>query len=88
MFTFKPTHVLNINLTKSFLKNKIELGIYAEDVLNQNIARYSGNINNINMWQYEDQDRRNIGIELTWRFNSYKNTYKGKTSGQKVINRL
>lgn len=87
-YTHRSKNIFNIHISKSLCNNQLELDIFGDDIFRNNISRYNGTINNITISQYEDQDRRAIGVELIWRLHNYKKKYKGKTSGQNVINRL
>jgi hypothetical protein len=87
-FKFKPTHVVNASIKKSIFEDKIDVNLYARDIFNGGKNRYHGALNNIIFSQNEDQDRRKIGISIIYKFNNYKNRYKGKSSLNNEIKRL
>ncbi|MDO5664446.1 MAG: TonB-dependent receptor, partial [Bacteroidia bacterium] len=87
-FTFNPTHVFNASVSKSWLDDRVQLTLKARDIFRKEIDIYDGRINNIYFWQHEDQDRRLFSLHLTWRFNNYKKSYKGKSAATDELNRL
>ncbi len=87
IFYFNPVHIVNIGLNKSFLDNTIEVSIKCKDLFRGDINKYQGGINKIQFSQIEDQDRRSVSVNLIWRFNKNKYSYRGQ-SQEKTINRL
>lgn len=87
-FTFLPTHIFNIGITKSFLDDALQVNAKVKDLFRKDIDIYDGRINNIYFWQHEDQDNRTWSIGITWRFNNYKKSYKGKSAAEDEIRRL
>lgn len=87
-FYFKPTHLFNIRVQKMFLKDKLQISLTVNDIFNKQIGRYIGQINHIYMDNVDDQDRRSVVLNMIWRFNNYKKTYKGQSASEDEINRL
>lgn len=87
IFLFDPAHIVNLGVTKSFLNGALDLSVRCKDLFNGDISRYNGAINQIHFLQLENQDRRSVSIDLTWRFNKNKYHYRGQ-SQEKTINRL
>lgn len=87
-FTFRPTHIFNIGITKSFLEDALQVNAKVRDLFRKDIDIYDGRINNIYFWQHEDRDNRTLSIGITWRFNNYKKSYKGKSAAEDEIRRL
>lgn len=86
-FIFEPTHVVNVGINRSFLNGALDLSIRGKDLFRGNINRYSGYFGNVQFSQVEDQDRRSLSLDLTWRFNQNKHRYKGQSASE-TINRF
>ena len=87
IFSFAPVHVVNLGLNRSFGDGAIDVSLKCKDLFKGDINRYNGSINGIQFLQIEDQDRRSISVNFTWRFNKNKQHYKGQTQNE-TINRL
>lgn len=87
-FVFKPKHTFNFKIQKSFMDDKFSIDLSIQDIFGKNIDRYTGSIGNITFSQIENQDKRRISIGFVWKFNNYKNTYRGKNAAQDIIDRL
>lgn len=84
----KSMHVFNAKIQKSFYDDKLMVSLNFKDILNKNKNIFDGSINNISMYQINDQDRSSISLSLVWRFNNYKSVYKGRSAAKDEINRL
>ena len=87
-FTFREQHNLNLSISKMLLKDKLQIKLSGEHLLNNRMSLYDGRINNIYFWQDEDQDQRHVSLSLVYRFNNYSKKYKGKSAADDVLNRL
>ncbi|WP_418895228.1 TonB-dependent receptor domain-containing protein [Limibacterium fermenti] len=87
-FTFRAGHIFNMGVTKSFLDDALQVNLKGKDIFRKDIDIYHGRINNIYFWQHEDQDNRTFSLGITWRFNNYKKSYKGKSAAENEIQRL
>jgi|WetSurMetagenome_2_1015567.scaffolds.fasta_scaffold29932_1 hypothetical protein len=87
-FIFKPKHIFNMSVKRSFMKDNLSVNLSIKDIFRKDIDRYIGNIDNILFSQREDEDRRNISISIVWKFNNYKDNYRGDNAAKDVINRL
>lgn len=87
-FTFQEQHNLNVNISKTFLGDKLQVKLAGEHLLNHRMSLYDGRINNIYFWQDEDQDQRKISLSLVYRFNNYSKKYKGQSAADDVLKRL
>lgn len=85
---FKPTHVFSTRIQKTFMDEKLQINLSANDIFGKSITRYTGQVNNISMSGIDNQDRRAVSLSLTWRFNNYKKSYKGKSAAQDEMNRI
>lgn len=85
---FEPLHIFNARVQKTFMDKKLQVSITFNDIFGKNIGRFGGQVNHIYMSNVDNQDRRSIVLNLIWRFNNYKRTYKGQSASQDEINRL
>lgn len=85
---FEPTHVFNARIQKTFLKNSLQVSLTAKDVFGKQIGRFGGQVNHIYMSNVNRQDQRSISLNVVWRFNNHKKSYKGEAASQDEINRL
>lgn len=88
MFKVSQTHVINLKLQKSFLKEQLQLTLYGNDLLNGNKMNMTGFMNTISFNQREIPDSRNIGLSVIFRFNNYKNRRDNQNSAQEAMDRL
>ncbi|MCT4599480.1 MAG: TonB-dependent receptor [Marinifilaceae bacterium] len=87
-FNLKETQVYNASIQKSFIEDNLIITLSFKDIFDKNINTMKGAINNIYMYQINDQDRSTISLSLVWRFNNYKSVYKGRSAAKDEINRL
>ena len=81
---------LNLRLGKQFLKDKsLSIAILANDIFKTNyMERVAYGGINIRTQYHEYQDKRRVGIDISWRFNANRSRYKGSHAGQDERNRL
>lgn len=87
IFPFAPVHTINLGLSRSFLDGAIDVALKCRDLLGGDINKYLASIGLIHFSQVENQDRRSISLDLTWRFNTSKDRYKGQSQSE-AIDRL
>lgn len=87
-YTFRPTHVLNLTATKSFLCESLIVSLKGEDLLRKTMSLYDGRIGNIYFWQNEAQDIRSISLSVVYRFNNFTQKYKGKSAASDEMKRF
>ncbi len=81
---------LNLRLGKQFLKDKsLSVAILANDIFKTNyMERVAYGGINIRTQYHEYQDKRRVGIDISWKFNATRSRYKGSHAGQDERNRL
>lgn len=82
------THVFNARVQKTFFKDKLQASLNINDIFGKDIIRLNGQIHHIRMSNIDYQDRRSASLNLIWRFNNYKKSYKGQSASQDELNRL
>lgn len=85
---FKPTHIFNSRVQKKLFGEKLQISISAKDIFGKYISRFEGQVNHIHMSNIDDQDHQSVSLNIVWRFNNYKKTYKGESAAKKEIERL
>ena len=84
----RSTFCVDFRIYKYFLNNNLSLSVGVTDLFD---SQKSGNIlylNNLNTTQIEWRDNREVGVTLTYRFNSTKGRYKGDSAGKEEQERL
>lgn len=85
---YKPKGSIDIGIRKSFFNKKLVLSLQGTDLFKWMDKRYSGSINNIQFYQKSIRDSRSVSLTLTWKFNNYKEKYKGRSAAPDEIRRL
>jgi hypothetical protein len=83
----KATHLLNISVRKSFLKDALSVELKGVDLFKtkQVVAMYSGAYE---ILQDNRNDSRGIFLTVRYKFNSANNKYKGTGAGEQQKNRM
>ena len=87
---FKTSGSLNLRLSRQFLKDKsLSVALLAKDILRTDYFKGT-EYNGIGYRVYAEtyRDRRRIGIDVSWKFNTTRSRYKGSHAGQSERNRL
>lgn len=80
--------VVNIDLTKSFLSDQLQVSLKGHDFFRgQKDANLLYN-HQMDFYQLNQYDSREVELTVRYKFNSAKSKYKGTGAGQKEINRL
>lgn len=79
---------IDVGLRKSFLKENLVLSLWGYDLFGW--RRYSTEqyLGKLYTGRYADQDNRYATLTVTWKFNNFKNKYKGKGAANDVKMRL
>ncbi|MDR1557902.1 MAG: outer membrane beta-barrel family protein, partial [Tannerellaceae bacterium] len=80
--------VVNIGLTKSFLDERIRVELKGHDIFK---GRKEGNLlynEQMELYQFNRFDSREVELTLRYKFNSAKSKYKGSGAGNNEINRF
>ncbi|MDR1602823.1 MAG: outer membrane beta-barrel protein [Tannerella sp.] len=88
IYTFKPVHTFNMNFSKSFCKNALQVNVQFNDIFRRDISIYEGKYDNIGFSQREDQDRRSAALHIVYRFNNFSKKNRGQSAAGDEINRL
>ncbi len=88
LFVFKYTNVFNLMLQKSFCKDALQVNLQVNDLFYKGVPTYWRSMNNLSFYHREDYDPRSFSINIVYRFNHYKNKYKGENAANDDIRRL
>ena len=79
---------IDVGLRKSFLKENLVFSLWGYDLFGW--RRYSTEqyLGKLYTGRYADQDNRYVTLTVTWKFNNFKNKYKGKGAANDVKMRL
>ena len=80
--------IVNVGLTKSFLNDKLQVAIKGHDLLT---GKKDANLlynHQMDLYQLNRYDSREVELTVRYKFNSAKSKYKGTGVGQEEINRL
>ena len=78
---------MNVNLSKSFLKDKLRVNLYGTDIFNTDKQKADVVVNNIISSIHHDYNTQGIRLSVTYRFNSTSSKYKGEAASGE-LNRL
>lgn len=87
-FELGETSVFNFSIKKSFFKNNLSLSFSAKDIFRDNISHICGKVDNVSMKNINEFDMSSYSINLIWRFNNYKSSYRGRSAADSEISRL
>ena len=82
------TGSLNINLTKSFLKDRLALRIGGTDLFHTRKEGGIGYTESMETKQVSTYDSRQLVVTVTYKFNTSRSKYKGTGAGQAEKSRL
>ena len=80
--------LVNIGVSKSFLNDRLEVSLYADDLFNGKDEKFIQYDNVVMNKGTEFMNMRGISLSVGWKFNVPKNKYKGKGAGNAERNRL
>lgn len=77
----------DIKLSKNFFDDKLSFVLSATDIFATDLERWSMYTNNVYFDKWNDSDNRGINLQITYKFNTTRNKYKGQGATNE-INRL
>jgi hypothetical protein len=88
IFLFKPFQSLNMSLQKSFLNEKLNLKLSADDIFRKLDYYENAKINKFTFYQNENYSSWNFSLSLIYRLNHLSIKYRGKSAADEEKNRL
>ncbi len=80
-------YLVDLHLTKSFLKDKLQLSLKVKDIFDSFRNKAETRLNEMKLIQDMHYDSQAVMLQLTYRFNKAK-AYRGQNKAQKAIQRL
>ena len=85
---YEPYGNIDVGLRKSFLNDALQISLWGYDlgkwydpVTNEQLGR-------LHLRRYADTETRYVALTITWKFNNFKNKYKGQSAASQEMNRL
>lgn len=88
IWKFKPTHSLNVGVRKSFLHQRLDVSLKAENLFHRLKYKYESSIGNIRFSQFEDRDDSTCTLHIIYRYRNLKSKYRGKGAASDEQRRL
>lgn len=88
IYTMKSVHRFDASINYQFFKRSLVVQLSIQDMFNRDIDRQHSSINNTYIRTLENNYRRNIRLNISWRFNRTKASYKGQSAGESEMDRL
>ena len=86
--SIRPYQMLNLQLQKDFLKKRLSVSLNAYDLFRTMKFREEQREGNLHFTQTEDYQLWNFSVNLVFRFNQLKNSYRGKNTSAGDMERL
>ena len=84
----KPNYYVSMRLVKSFLHDSLKLNLYANDILHSIKDRWTLYGDGVTISKHAYNYTREIGLQISYTFNSVKSKYKGTGAGAAEKSRL
>lgn len=88
VYLAKEQHVLDVTLSKSFLKDALTLEVKGNDLFYRNIDANLLYNQKMELLQVAKRGTRDITLTLRYKFNTARSKYKGTGAGNAELNRL
>ena len=79
---------LNAKLYKAFWKDRFSISLEANDIFNKSNRDITFYNKDVTLWQNGTSDNRALLLTLQYKFNTSRDSYKGKGAGNAEINRF
>ena len=88
IFSYKEMHIFNINLSKRFMKEKLIVSLYFNDIFKGNRQYTSTVLNDMRINYNSKYDASNAMLSFRYLFGSNKNNYKVKNTNKSELERI
>lgn len=85
---YEPYGTIDIGLRKSFLNDALQISLWGYDLGKWQDYTTKEQLGRLYTHRYADTDTRYIALTITWKFNNFKNKYKGQSAASQEMNRL
>ena len=85
---YEPYGNIDIGLRKSFLNDALQISLWGYDVGKWYDSESNEQLGRLHIRRFADTDSRYASLTVTWKFNNFKNKYKGQSAASQEMNRL
>lgn len=85
---YEPYGTIDIGLRKSFLNDALQISLWGYDLGKWQDYTTKEQLGRLYTHRYADTDMRYVALTITWKFNNFKNKYKGQSAASQEMNRL
>lgn len=85
---YEPYGTIDIGLRKSFLNDALQISLWGYDLGKWQDYTTKEQLGQLYTHRYADTDTRSVALTITWKFNNFKNKYKGQSAASQEMNRL
>ena len=85
---YEPYGNIDIGLRKSFLNDALQISLWGYDVGKWYDSESNEQLGRLHIRRFADTDSRYAALTITWKFNNFKNKYKGQSAASQEMNRL
>ena len=85
---YEPYGTIDIGLRKSFLNDALQVSLWGYDLGKWQDYTTKEQLGRLYTHRYADTDTRSVALTITWKFNNFKNKYKGQSAASQEMNRL
>ena len=85
---YEPYGIIDIGLRKSFLNDALQVSLWGYDLGKWQDYTTKEQLGRLYTHRYADTDTRSVALTITWKFNNFKNKYKGQSAASQEMNRL
>ena len=89
IYQLEDRHRINVKIQKAFLNDNLLISFVGKDIFRTGLRYVDSVVNNIYLRQKDDDDRLSyFSLNVVWRFNNYKKTYRGRSAAKDQMNRM
>ncbi len=85
---FTPTYQLVVGANFKLLKNKLEMTVFGNNLLNKAYSNSTSEYGYVTSGQNLNLDKRSVGVKLTYNINGFKDIFKSSTSDKEDLERI
>ena len=85
---YEPYGNIDVGLRKSFLNDALQISLWGYDLGKWQDYTTKEQLGRLYTHRYADTDTRYVALTITWKFNNFKNKYKGQSAASQEMNRL
>jgi len=87
-YDIEPTYMSNVAVNFKLLKNKLDLTVFGNDLLNKSQPRVTAEYGYVKYGQEAKKDLRQVGVTLKYNFNGFRNKSKVDKQNAEELSRI